>query len=132
MHLSKKINMPAYEFFYLYGYKDFFSRVCLMMKKQEYYQKMGNALSEELKDMETSGKFEKLTEHKYNKLKISLDFLLLITAFAAAYFIKRGHLNVEGIYIKFLPLYFFCWPLSSLLIGKPKHQENKNESGYLT
>lgn len=72
------------------------------------------------------------TEHKYNKLKIFLDLLLLIAAFAAAYLIKRGHLNIEGIYIRFLPLYFFCWLISSLLTGKLKHQENKDESGYMT
>jgi lipopolysaccharide/colanic/teichoic acid biosynthesis glycosyltransferase len=72
------------------------------------------------------------TGHKYNKLKIFLDLLLLIAAFAAAYFIKRGHLNVEGIYIRFLPLYFFCWLISSLLTGKFKHQENKDESSYMT
>ncbi|NIM17551.1 MAG: hypothetical protein GTO45_36520 [Candidatus Aminicenantes bacterium] len=72
------------------------------------------------------------TAHKYNKLKIFLDFLLLIAAFAAAYFIKRGHLNVEGIYIRFLPLYFFCWLISSLLTGKLKNPVNNEESGYMT
>ena len=78
---------------------------------------MGNALSEELKDMETSDKFEKPVEQKYDKLKIVLDLLLLIIAFVIAYFIKRRNLNISGIYIKFLPLYFSCWLLSSLFPG---------------
>ena len=90
---------------------------------------MGNALSEELKDMETSGKFEKLAEHKYNKVKIFLDFLLLIAAFAVAYFIKRGHFNFEDIYIKFFPLYFSCWLLSSIFTKKLKN--NESEEAYM-
>jgi lipopolysaccharide/colanic/teichoic acid biosynthesis glycosyltransferase len=71
------------------------------------------------------------TGHKYNRLKIFLDLLLLIAAFAAAYLIKRGHFNVEGIYIKFLPLYFFCWLISSLLTGKLKRLDNEEEIGYM-
>jgi lipopolysaccharide/colanic/teichoic acid biosynthesis glycosyltransferase len=66
---------------------------------------------------------------RYSKAKIFLDFLLLITAFAVAYFIKRGHFNFEDIYIKFLPLYFSCWVLSSIFTDKLKN--NEPEEGYM-
>ncbi len=64
-------------------------------------------------------------DQKYSKVKIFLDGVLLLSAFAAAYFIKRGHLHFESIYIKFLPIYFCCWLLSSLLTGKLKNNEHK-------
>lgn len=66
---------------------------------------------------------------RYNKLKIFLDFLLLLVAFAVAYFIKRGHFNFENIYIKFFPLYFSCWVLSSIFTEKLKN--NESEQGYM-
>lgn len=67
-------------------------------------------------------------EQKYNKVKIFLDFLLLAAAFAVAYFIKRRHLNIEANFIKFLPLYFCCWVLSSILTKKLKN--TGAEAGY--
>ncbi len=72
--------------------------------------------------------FEKPLEQKYNKVKIFLDFLLLIIAFVTAYFIKRRNLDFEGIYVKFLPIYFCCWVLSSILSKKLKNYEE--EKGY--
>jgi len=81
--------------------------------------------------METINNFEKPREQRYNKLKIFIDFLLLLIAFAAAYFIKRGHLHFEGTYIKFLPLYFSCWLISGLLTKKLKKDENENIGGYM-
>jgi lipopolysaccharide/colanic/teichoic acid biosynthesis glycosyltransferase len=85
---------------------------------------MGGKMS----DVEGSGKFEISLERKYNKLKIFLDFLLLIIAFAVAFFIRRGHFHFGDIYIKFLPLYFTCWLLSGILTGKLKN--NEFEKGY--
>lgn len=82
-----------------------------------------------MSDIENSGKFERPVAHKYNRLKIFLDFLLLITAFAVAYFIRRGHFNFEDIYIKFLPLYFACWVLSSIFTDKLKN--NEPGEGYM-
>jgi lipopolysaccharide/colanic/teichoic acid biosynthesis glycosyltransferase len=82
-----------------------------------------------MSDIEDSGKFERPEKHKYNKLKIFLDFLLLIAAFAVAYFIKRGHFNFEDIYIKFFPLYFSCWLLSSIF--SKKLQNNEPEKDYM-
>lgn len=66
---------------------------------------------------------------RYNKLKIFLDFLLLIIAFTVAYFIKRGHFDFGDIYIKFLPLYISCWVLSSIFTDKLKN--NESEKGYM-
>jgi hypothetical protein len=66
---------------------------------------------------------------RYNKLKIFLDFLLLIAAFAIAYFIKRGHFDFGDVYIKFLPLYFACWVLSSIFTEKLKY--NEPGEGYM-
>jgi lipopolysaccharide/colanic/teichoic acid biosynthesis glycosyltransferase len=83
----------------------------------------------EMSDIENPDKIERFGEHKYNKLKIFLDFLLLIAAFAVAYFIKRGHFNFEDIYVKFLPLYFACWVLSSIFTDKLKNHES--EKGYM-
>ncbi len=68
-------------------------------------------------------------EQKYNKGKIFLDFLLLIISFAIAYFIKRRHFNIEANFIKFLPLYFCCWVLSSILTKKMKNIEEGK--GYM-
>lgn len=68
-------------------------------------------------------------EQKYNKAKIFLDFLLLVLSFVIAYFIKRRHLNIEENFIKFLPLYFCCWVLSSILTKKLKNIEE--EKGYM-
>ncbi|MGD2087746.1 MAG: sugar transferase [Candidatus Aminicenantes bacterium] len=82
-----------------------------------------------MSDIEDSGKFERSAEHKYSKAKIFLDFLLLIIAFAVAYFIRRGDFNFGDIYIKFLPLYFTCWLLSSIFTGKLKN--NESEKGYM-
>jgi lipopolysaccharide/colanic/teichoic acid biosynthesis glycosyltransferase len=66
---------------------------------------------------------------RYNKAKIFLDFLLLIAAFAVAYFIKRRHFNFGDIYVKFLPLYFSCWVLSSIFTDKLKN--NESETDYM-
>ena len=68
-------------------------------------------------------------EQKYNKGKFFLDFLLLIISFAIAYFIKRRHFNIEANFIKFLPLYFCCWVLSSILTKKMKNIEEGK--GYM-
>lgn len=66
-------------------------------------------------------------EQKYNKAKIFADFLLLALSFAIAYFIKRRHLNIEENFIKFIPLYFCCWVLSSILTKKLKNIEEGKE-----
>ncbi len=79
--------------------------------------------------MDISKNFGKPKEQKYNKVKIFLDFLLLIIAFVIAFFIKRRNLDFEGIYIKFLPIYFSCWVLSSILTKKLKNYEE--EKGYI-
>jgi len=59
-------------------------------------------------------------DNRYSRVKIFLSTILLFVAFAITHLIKRGNLHIEGIYLEFLPLYFCCWLLSSLLTGKFK------------
>lgn len=73
--------------------------------------------------------FEIPPEQRYNKVKIFLDFLLLMLAFVTAYFIKRRNLYIDAIYVRFLPLYFSCWLLSSIFTRKLKN--NPSDIGYM-
>lgn len=54
----------------------------------------------------------------FNPFKFIVDGLLLLFAFIFAFFLKRGNLNFDGIYIKFLPIYFGCWLISCIFTSK--------------
>jgi len=82
-----------------------------------------------MNNLENPDRFGTPGNQGYNWAKVFLDALLLLIAFAIAYFIKRRNLNFSGIYIKFLPIYFSCWLLSSMLTKKLKN--NEDESGYM-
>lgn len=55
---------------------------------------------------------------KINPFKFIVDGLLLLFAFIFAFFLKRGNLNFDAIYIKFLPIYFGCWLISCIFTSK--------------
>jgi hypothetical protein len=54
----------------------------------------------------------------FNPFKFIVDGLLLLFAFMFAFFLKRGNVNFDGIYIKFLPIYFSCWLISCIFTSK--------------
>ena len=59
-----------------------------------------------------------LEKEKYYWLKFLFDGFLLICSFLIAYFIKRGHLNIEDNFKNFLPLLFLVWFFSTLFSKK--------------
>ncbi|MCK4763573.1 MAG: sugar transferase [Candidatus Aminicenantes bacterium] len=67
--------------------------------------------------------------HQYNKVKIFVDFLLLLFAFVLAYLLKKGNLSFTAVYFKFLPIYLSCWGLSAMLSKKLKN--NHHEKGHM-
>jgi hypothetical protein len=65
-------------------------------------------------------------EHKTNFwAKSILDGLLLFGSFIMAHFLKRGDFILEGTDLQFLPIYFFCWLLSSLLGQKFRNSQGQ-------
>lgn len=59
-----------------------------------------------------------LQQEKYYWLKFISDGFLLLCAFLTAYFIKRGHLDIEGGFQKFLLLLILIWLVTTLLSKK--------------
>lgn len=59
-----------------------------------------------------------LQQEKYYWLKLIFDGFLLLCAFLTAYFIKRGHLDIEGNFQKFLPLLISIWFVTTLFSKK--------------
>jgi hypothetical protein len=50
--------------------------------------------------------------------RLTFDALLLLVSFALVYWSKRGNLQFENLYVKFLPILFSCWFLATLLTRK--------------
>lgn len=68
----------------------------------------------------------KISNNRYYWIKVLFDGLLLFVAFLTAYFFKRGHVFIETGFLKFLPLFLFCWLVSYL----PTNKFRKEGSGF--
>ncbi|MCP4148718.1 MAG: sugar transferase [bacterium] len=57
-------------------------------------------------------------KYEHYWLKFGIDALLVSAAFVLTYYIKNGNLRLEYIYLEFIPIYIFCWIVSTILSGK--------------
>lgn len=62
----------------------------------------------------------KKKKRKESRIKLLIDAVLLTIAFAAAYWLKRGSLDLDYLYARFLPFFYLSWFLSTFLSGKFK------------
>lgn len=67
-----------------------------------------------------------LEKEKHYWLKFLFDGFLLICSFLIAYFIKRGHLNIEYNFKNFLPLLILVWFFSTLFSKKFMKKEKQS------
>lgn len=61
-----------------------------------------------------------LKKERFYWLKVLLDGSFLAISFAGVYWLKRGHLSIDGNFRKFLPVLFLTWFLTALLSRKFK------------
>ena len=55
---------------------------------------------------------------KINPFKVIIDLLLLVIAFFSAFFLKRGNLNFDDLYISIIPVLVLSWLLSCYFTSK--------------
>jgi len=67
-----------------------------------------------------------LEKERHYWLKFLFDGFLLICSFLIVYFIKRGHLNIEDNFKKFLPVLFLVWFFSTLFSKKFMKKETQS------
>jgi lipopolysaccharide/colanic/teichoic acid biosynthesis glycosyltransferase len=59
-----------------------------------------------------------IKKENHYRVKLFFDGFLLLVAFGLAYFLKRGNIIFEPLYLEFLPLYISCWLIANLLAQK--------------
>lgn len=67
-----------------------------------------------------------LFKNKNYWLKIVFDGFLLLVAVFMAYFLKRGHVFLEPLYVKFIPLFFICWLISFFPTNKFRQKDSES------
>jgi len=60
---------------------------------------------------------------KINPFKLIIDLFLLIIAFFSAFFLKRGHIHLEDLYVKILPIFFLAWLISIMFSSKLRESD---------
>ncbi len=71
---------------------------------------------------------ELVKKRKESRKKFVLDGLLALIALWLGHVIKFGHLDLEEIYWKFIPIYMLCWFISSFLSRKFKARWRKRRN----
>jgi len=58
-------------------------------------------------------------------VKSIIDGMLLISTFALMYLLRKGNLDLEPMYLRFIPLYLLCWVLTSILGQKFRNNDKQ-------